>query len=563
MVKPLFLRNPQSLQWVLLLVVAVSPYFLTLPLDLLDIDTAQYGEIAREMVTGNNWIFLRDNGRNYLDKPILTFWTIALSFKLFGIGNVAFRIPALIATLLTAWSAGRIVQLRGGTREHGWLASILYLTLPGAFVLVFQPIIDVYLIAYLTLTHHAYYLGLKRHRAYYLLMYLFAGLGFITKGPIAVAIPLLSIGGDILIRRDWRRLLSMHIFPGLAITAVFPLAWSYALYQEFGSYGPFFFLWLQSFGRFYSRIYDSGINPAFFLTNFAWAAATVLVPVLAAAAASLRSWRGEGGIFRAVFARWRSDEFRQGDYAIVLWLWVYLALISFSRFQLPQYIYWVLPAAAMIGSDWLYDRWFKAAAKAGLATLAVPALAAVLAVLLPLATVDPDWRVVLPLVLILPAFALFQNRSHALTGLLVASTTLLFGVAAWVVFPQVVRFQPARQVAEILATQEPGKDHFYSFGLPLSKRSYMFYSGRMMRIPVNRQHFLDVVAREEPICLIPAEVMPLFQGYAAGQLELVPIAHFPTYKMATPTPQFLNKFTRKDSLKELGVYRVRLKQPKG
>ncbi|EMF97913.1 hypothetical protein LEP1GSC123_4084 [Leptospira borgpetersenii str. 200701203] len=64
-----------------LLIVSVLPLILTLPLDVIDIDSSQYAEISREMVEGGNPFFIRDNGRKYLDKPILTFWKISLSFS--------------------------------------------------------------------------------------------------------------------------------------------------------------------------------------------------------------------------------------------------------------------------------------------------------------------------------------------------------------------------------------------------------------------------------------------------------------------------------------------------
>ena len=57
----------------LVLIASIAPILFTLPFDVIDIDSAQYAEIVREMVTNNEYFFLRDNGKQYLDKPILTF----------------------------------------------------------------------------------------------------------------------------------------------------------------------------------------------------------------------------------------------------------------------------------------------------------------------------------------------------------------------------------------------------------------------------------------------------------------------------------------------------------
>ncbi|MBI3395492.1 MAG: glycosyltransferase family 39 protein, partial [Spirochaetia bacterium] len=129
---------------------------LTLGFDAMDIDSSQYAEIAREMVASKEFIFLRDNGRKYLDKPVLTFWSIAASYLIFGVNNVAFRIPALLISLLAARSLYRIAVLTSGSRRRGWLAAIIYLGCPGLFAMVLDPKIDVYLTAYLVFIHHAY-----------------------------------------------------------------------------------------------------------------------------------------------------------------------------------------------------------------------------------------------------------------------------------------------------------------------------------------------------------------------------------------------------------------------
>ena len=81
----------RKILYFLILVVAIIPVIMTLPFDVIDIDSAQYAEIAREMVTNNEYFFLRDIGKQSLHKPKLTFWSIAVSFKLFGITKYTFR----------------------------------------------------------------------------------------------------------------------------------------------------------------------------------------------------------------------------------------------------------------------------------------------------------------------------------------------------------------------------------------------------------------------------------------------------------------------------------------
>ncbi|HNM06178.1 MAG TPA: glycosyltransferase family 39 protein, partial [Leptospiraceae bacterium] len=126
----------------ILIPLLILPYLLSLPVDLIDIDTAQYGEIAREMIRGNDFIHLRDHGRKYLDKPIMTFWTIAASFKVFGISAWSFRLTAVLALLAGAYSVFRLTELISENRNRALVAGLSYLSIPGLFGIVLNPIID-------------------------------------------------------------------------------------------------------------------------------------------------------------------------------------------------------------------------------------------------------------------------------------------------------------------------------------------------------------------------------------------------------------------------------------
>ena len=63
-------------------------------------DEARYAEIAREMLQSGDWITPRLNFVKYFEKPVLTYWLVAASFKLFGIADWSARLtPALFGTL--------------------------------------------------------------------------------------------------------------------------------------------------------------------------------------------------------------------------------------------------------------------------------------------------------------------------------------------------------------------------------------------------------------------------------------------------------------------------------
>src|SRR5689334_18796952 len=56
-----------------------------------DADTV-HAEAAREMVEHNDWVTLRiNNGFRYLEKAPLMYWTVAASYKIFGVHDWSTR----------------------------------------------------------------------------------------------------------------------------------------------------------------------------------------------------------------------------------------------------------------------------------------------------------------------------------------------------------------------------------------------------------------------------------------------------------------------------------------
>ncbi len=550
--------------------------------DMMDIDSAQYAEIAREMTDSNNYLFIRDNGRKYLDKPIMTFWLISLSFKLFGQNNIAFRLPSLIFALLSLYSIYRITVLRSQSERRGLLAALLYASSPGLFSMLVSPLIDIYLTSFLIFTHHAWYLARKKNPRYYYLMYFFMGCGFITKGPIAVVIPGISIGVDLLIRRDWEGILKMKIPQGIFITAALPLFWSYILFQEFSWYGPNFFIIIQSFGRFYSFIYDQKFDPLFFVKNFGWAFGLFFVPLVIHVFLKLRSGfryaqqRKEPFWKRLPLAFWdyvRSDRFRNGDFVVPLWLFLTLSLISFSRFQLPQYIYWILPGGAIYMAGLLDRLLFKGMQgeekpEEGIPAwffFVVPVLLILAYLAVPVVAFDLQGMQWFFFVLSLFPLALWPVlRKHMPDRLLVP---VLSGLAfhltvAWVIYGLLIFYQPSSRIARTVRRLEPGQEVLYKFMISNSQRSYAFYSKRLTRDIFHKDRFDADLRRDgSRLVIMSGEGLMHFPGFTGGAYNLEILEEHDAYKVSMPSQAFFNKKKRPGVLRKVYLTRVSLKNP--
>src|SRR5690242_3260839 len=66
-------------------------------------DPPLYAAISKAMVQKNDFIDLYVYGVDWLDKPHFPFWMAAFSFKIFGVSEWAYRLPALLFILLGAF----------------------------------------------------------------------------------------------------------------------------------------------------------------------------------------------------------------------------------------------------------------------------------------------------------------------------------------------------------------------------------------------------------------------------------------------------------------------------
>ena len=61
---------------------------------LIDDTDSVHAEAAREMVTRGDWVTLYVDGLRYLEKAPVLYWSMASSFKLFGVAEWTARLPS-------------------------------------------------------------------------------------------------------------------------------------------------------------------------------------------------------------------------------------------------------------------------------------------------------------------------------------------------------------------------------------------------------------------------------------------------------------------------------------
>src|SRR5579872_3195658 len=70
---------------------------------LIGADEPRYAQVAREMLDRHDWVTPTLGGHAWLEKPPLYYWQAMLAYSIFGVSDVAARVPAALdATLLVA-----------------------------------------------------------------------------------------------------------------------------------------------------------------------------------------------------------------------------------------------------------------------------------------------------------------------------------------------------------------------------------------------------------------------------------------------------------------------------
>lgn len=152
-----------------------------------------YGEVAREILLGHDWLILHFNAVPYYVQPPLYFWLAAASALLFGVTSFALRFPSALATIALAAMTGYAVARQAGTRIGMYagaiVASCLMLAVIGRLA-----IMDALLDLTVAMAIFWWFRGLETGRDRYVIYgWMAAGFGFLAKGLVAPVIALMVI----------------------------------------------------------------------------------------------------------------------------------------------------------------------------------------------------------------------------------------------------------------------------------------------------------------------------------------------------------------------------------
>ncbi len=211
----------------------LSVHFMGLFVDVLDNGASQYASIAMEMVQDGHWLQIQHRHAPYIGNPPLLFWFSAISFKLFGISNFAFKLPAFLFTILTMYATYKLTKKFHGQRA-GRMASIIIGSTQALFLLSFDVHAESFLVGIVifSIWQITEYID-NQHFNNLFLGSVGIALALLTKGPIGILVPVLIIGSDLLLRKQWKTIFKWQWLIGIGIIVLLLLPMLYGLYEQF------------------------------------------------------------------------------------------------------------------------------------------------------------------------------------------------------------------------------------------------------------------------------------------------------------------------------------------
>ena len=457
-----------------------------------DQDEAKYTQVAREILHTGDPITLHVNRTPWFVHPPLYMWLQAATGWAFGFSEFTARVWSAVfgvIGILVTYLLGRMLF----NRRTALLGAIVLMTMFQYFAQSRLAIFDVVLVAFMLLAFYAFVRSIResapRLRVW---AFVWAGLGTLTKGPIALLLPAMAAAAFLWSRQDLHRWREIPWRTGLLVYALIALPWYVA---EFIRHGwPF----VRTVIGYYTLTRFLGVvegqagpwwyyGPVFGLGAFPWTTFFLaMIPYHA--------------------TRWKHE----GSRVVLLWCGITVAFYSLAGTKLPNYVLPVYPMAALgIAALWdaflsgerLTRRYVGVAFALTMAALAVFAaevsvfgharypdeFAALQRHLLSVAIGIAIW--------LGAATALHALRRPAASfGVLASTTVMLAGVLIVWTMPLVEAHRPVKEVAErIRSVLQPG-DVLIGVGIS-EQQTLLFYTDHRVEWVDDSTALLELVCR--------------------------------------------------------------------
>ncbi|TAE74315.1 MAG: glycosyltransferase family 39 protein [Bacteroidetes bacterium] len=556
--------SKQKIYWIIAILSIFCAYFLGMFLDVMDVDTAQYALISRDMLKTGSYLQVLERGNDYLDKPPLLFWITSFFYAIFGVSQFVYRIAPFLSTLIGVYATYRLTKLYYG-EQAGKIAGLML----GACQAYFLTNHDVRTDTMLTnaIAFSLWQLAeFTEKKGFLFLIGAFVGMGLamLAKGPIGIMVPVLAFATHFILRREFLQFFRWEWLLGAVIVLIVLSPMIYGLYYQFDAQpqkitngvksesGLYFYFWKQSFGRLTGEnVWKDDSDSFFFVHTFLW---------------SFLPWQFLflGAYIKGIFHLIKQKLFllkTQEGLTLGGFTLPFVAM-SMSHFKLPHYIYVVFPLAAMLTASYVvylvenidkYKKLFRWHIGLQIFTQIVLVLLASLLVFFCFEVQNYIWLVV-GISIFMISFVLIFIDLDTFTKLLLPSALTIAGVNILLnsqVYPSLFPYQSGKAVAlfaqknnikpsQIYVFINGHDGAYYSHGLD-------FYSPETVAgNKSNVKDFEEVIKKQKSIFIYTDSLgkKDLEKQYTQIKLH----QRFNRYHITQLTPKFLNPKTRKSTL---------------
>lgn len=347
-------RTPnQALLILALLTLSGLLFFLGLgDMGLTDRDEGRNAEAGREMFESGDRLTPTFNYELRVAKPVLLYWLMDMSYRLFGVNEFAARFPsALFGVALIFLQYFFLAYARD--QRIALFGALMLLLNTEILGLGRMALTDSVLIFFTTASLYGFWLGLHGEgplRRWIWIFYIGMALATLTKGPVGFVVPLLAASLYLTWTRRWRDYWRNGLpLAGTLAFLVLALPWYAAMFMVHGeAYASG--AKANTIGRFLSAMEGHHFTiffyvPVLLLGFFPWSGL-----LLVALYQMLKRWREARGTLpsRPSPLASRPPVSHELEWFAALWVIGVFVFFTLSSTRLPHYIGPLFPAAALL-----------------------------------------------------------------------------------------------------------------------------------------------------------------------------------------------------------------------
>jgi 4-amino-4-deoxy-L-arabinose transferase-like glycosyltransferase len=547
-------KNQAAQKWLygILIALAVMVYITGL-FPATTVDSAKYATLSREIYQSGNWLHLKICGHPYLQKPPLLFWLGAIFFHLFGVSIVAFKIPTLLFTFLGIYSVYRFGKLIYDEKT-GRIAAVIY----GISEAMFLYNMDVHTDALLTANiifgtwQIAEYLD-KRKLINYILGFMGIGLAMISKGFIGLVVPAISIGGYLLMKKDFRTIFSFRWIGGILILALILFPVLKGLYDQFGAEGIKFYFWSNNIDRIRGEYSDFQHDYFFSLHTLAYIFLPWSLYTFSAFVNDARQWAQNHFTLKNPKVVY--------NYAVIV---VLLLVVSISSQQSPHYLLPAIPFIAMVTARFINEisttnqkiktQKLLFIFRNLIVFFTWPVIFVTVFYFFPVH--QPIIWGILLLLLIFQIFSLFQLKTRLqklLVPLMISIISLTF-VSNTVYMPSALKYHGPIQASLLYDQLAQPQTPLYTYDYGLYETC--FYPKRTSKMVESKEDLIHLLKNKTPFWLITTQ-KGLETILQQNSNEITQKYIFPYKKLTNLSLRFMNPKTRNRTLKKIYLLKIK------